>query len=596
VIVDQLALSETSGGRERSARIRWSGGELRVGITAPAELVADTADASPFVAFCLLAAMICGEELDVDGPVSALLLHGCDQARDLYRGWNPQLYPAQLRYAETLEPPARAAGIACFFSRGVDSTYSAAVPRGHPGPLTQLVFVDALEPRHDQVVRAEEVRLAREVAARLDLPLAVASTNMRAFTDGFLNDWEDMAGAGLAGLATALAGGVGDVIIPSTDGPLTVGPSGLGPLIDPLFSTESVTVRHDSVSRGRVAKIAWLAVHRPALLPGLKVCFIENRPDNCGRCGKCLVTMAALEAVGKLRDAEHFPPEVSPAAIGELELGALNERSDWADVFEALDPARHAALRQAVGAALLYPAPTYPGKLVRDTGPAFRYRHSARTLALLRDGRPWPPAQGSSREDWPPDLLGLVRALDPRHHRHLYGAGSAPAGELVGELGCLTTARELDSIPLWMTPEGYLLTDQPQPAPRTAAPAAALRWVLAPLTWVRGPGSLRQRLLASLVRGAGLVAGSRGEMSPPSGRPLGYLHRDGGPDRVALFHAIHPVTGDQLLSTYYWEAVDLGYGEPVLLGHLELDAPVTGDLGTGRPWLPWASRFGQRVR
>ena len=102
------------------------------------------------------------------------------------------------------------------------------------------------------------------------------------------------------------------------------------------------------------------------------------------------------------------------------------------------------------------------------------------------------------------------------------------------------------------------------------------------------------------IAGAGDLAYGRGRysltISPPSGAPVGYLHRDAGGGRVPLLSAIHPITGDQLLTTNRWEATDLGYGEPTLLGHLEPSAPVTGRLGTGRPRLPWASRFGQRVR
>jgi hypothetical protein len=631
VIVDQLALTDTPAGRERSARVRWAGGELRVSIRAPAGLVADVSDASPFVAACLLPAMRCGEELEVDGPVSPLLLGRWRQARDLYRAWDAGLHGTEVRAAERLLPPPRAPGIGCFFSRGVDSTYSAAVPRGYPGPLTQLVFVDELEPRHDDSVRGEEVRRAQDVAARLELPLAVASTNLRELTDPFIGDWEDMAGAGLAALAAGLAGGLGHVFIPSTDGPMTVGPCGVSPLIDPQFSTESVAVHHDSNARSRLGKVAWLAAHRPDLIPGLKVCFMENRPDNCGRCGKCLLTMAALEAVGQLRNAEHFPDEISRSAIAELQLGALNERSDWADVLEALDPGRHAELRETISAILYRPAPSDPGELVGHISPAFRYRHSARALALLRDGRPWPssgddrspevagsdddrspgeaasdddrsPGEASSDNDRSSDLVGLVRAVDRRARRHLYGAGSAPGGELVGELGSLVPADRLnppdgsDAIPLWLTPEGYLVTDGRRAARPRPAAAIAVRWVLAPLTWAGGPGAVGQRVRASFARVADLLGGSRSGLSPPAGGPLGYLHREAAPDRLPLFDAIHPVTGDQLLSTYLWDAVDLGYGEPTLLGYLQAEAPVTSRLGASRPWLPWASRFGQRVR
>ena len=77
---------------------------------------------------------------------------------------------------------------------------------------------------------------------------------------------------------------------------------------------------------------------------------------------------------------------------------------------------------------------------------------------------------------------------------------------------------------------------------------------------------------------------------------MGYLYTAAGDERLPLLSAIHPVTHDQLLTTNRWEAIDLGYGEPELLGYLEADAPVTGRLGVRRPHTPWAARFGQRIR
>jgi hypothetical protein len=129
-----------------------------------------------------------------------------------------------------------------------------------------------------------------------------------------------------------------------------------------------------------------------------------------------------------------------------------------------------------------------------------------------------------------------------------------------------------------------------------AGVAQAARWTAAPLTWRDAPGGVRARTGAALRRLTALAGGRPAAPSGPTGPPLGYLHREPGPGRLPLHSAIHPVTGDQLLTTDPWEAVDLGYGDPALLGHLEASAPVTGRLGTIRPHLPLASHFGQRVR
>jgi hypothetical protein len=77
---------------------------------------------------------------------------------------------------------------------------------------------------------------------------------------------------------------------------------------------------------------------------------------------------------------------------------------------------------------------------------------------------------------------------------------------------------------------------------------------------------------------------------------VGYVYDRHRPGRLELHSAVHPVTGDQLLTTNPWEANDLGYGPPELLGHIDAAAPVTGRLGTKRLHLPWASHFGRRFR
>ena len=600
MIVDQLELRDDAPGVERSARIRWRGGELRVFITTEPELAGPGPDGSAFVCACLLPAMRLGEDVEVDGPVSPLLMRGLTRACDLYRAWDPSLHEVAVRSAEPLDPAGpRAEGIGCFFSRGVDSTYSAAAPRKLPGPLERLVFADGLEPQHDRRVRAEEVRLAREVAARIGLPLTVVQTNVRELTDPIVRDWSDMAGGGLAFVANALGGGLGQVVVPSSDHPMWAGASGTGPLLDHLFSTEAVEIHHDSTAVGRVGKTLWLARERPDLARGLKVCFAENRPDNCGRCAKCLLTMVTLEAVGLLDSAEYFPNEIDLDEVVKMKLSALEPRINWADAARALDPRRHRALRDAVLAAMRAPAPPYPGRPRREDSPDFVARRSAFFTALARDGLPWPPlddfeaapSAAGSRE------AGLVRALDPRRRRHVYGVGKRPRGEPVGELGSLVTTAPPDGVPMFFTPEGYLVTDRPADAVRPIRTrSAAARWLLAPLSWRGSAEGLGARVHAVVRRAALLALDDYRFPSPPGGAPVGYLHRDAGGGRVPLLSAIHPITGDQLLTTNRWEATDLGYGEPTLLGHLEPSAPVTGRLGTRRPALPWASRFGQRVR
>lgn len=191
--------------------------------------------------------------------------------------------------------------------------------------------------------------------------------------------------------------------------------------------------------------------------------------------------------------------------------------------------------------------------------------------------------------------IGLVRVVDRERRRHAYGAGSRPRGELVGELGSLLREPNQDSIPALLTADGRLSTaEHPLAVPRPSV-NLAVRWALAPATWrADAPIGARvrailRRVLISLRRLAG-----GGEVEGEEGQVVGHLERRPGPARLPLYAATHPVTGDQLLTTSPREPEELGYTSPALLGHLTAEAPVTGQLGSKAPALPWARRFGKR--
>ena len=388
VRIDELRSEERDGRVERSARVRFGGGEFRLSVATPPELASRHEDASPFLCAALLLAMQRGEDLELHAAVSGRLLERVPRIVDVYAEWDPRLHRSCVSAQDELAPAGRAAGVGCFFSRGVDSMYAAAVPRGLPGAVTRLVYCERLESMHSAGTRAEELRLARDAARQVGLPLAVIDTNLRELSDPIVPDWGDMVGAALALLANAMAGGLGHVVIPSSAAPTTLVPTGTSPLLDPLFSTDELEVHHE-VPATRPAKVAWLASERPDLLPYLKVCFHEDRPDNCGRCPKCVLTMLALEAAGALALATGFPPEVDPEVVAATAPSGLQPREELRDVELALRVRGATALADQVAGALARGAAiALEGELRADT-PAFlaraeRHAAVARQDAALR--------------------------------------------------------------------------------------------------------------------------------------------------------------------------------------------------------------------
>ena len=89
------------------------------------------------------------------------------------------------------------------------------------------------------------------------------------------------------------------------------------------------------------------------------------------------------------------------------------------------------------------------------------------------------------------------------------------------------------------------------------------------------------------------LRGPGGAAPRPEGEPAGYLWPEGDGGRGhELFEAVHPVTGDQLVTPWPLEAADMGYGPARSLGWAATVAPLSAQPVA----VPWASRFGRSVR
>jgi hypothetical protein len=190
-------------------------------------------------------------------------------------------------------------------------------------------------------------------------------------------------------------------------------------------------------------------------------------------------------------------------------------------------------------------------------------------------------------------LAGLMRSVDLDSRRHRYRLGEAPPGLPAGELGALLTAPVDDCDPVWIDAAGQVFTVSPLGGGRPSLRAAAA-WIVDPLTWTgfsHGAPKLRASLRRALDSARILASAPSVDGRPR--RPAGYVLRSPGEHTLALYGALHPVTGDQLLTTEPDEIDGLGYGHDALLGYLVARAPVTRTLGPIRPAAPWAARFGQ---
>ena len=63
----------------------------------------------------------------------------------------------------------------------------------------------------------------------------------------------------------------------------------------------------------------------------------EDRVDNCGRCGKCIITMAALMGCDALGEATGFPDAIPLDELRAMRPAPLQSRQHWIDVVRLLD-------------------------------------------------------------------------------------------------------------------------------------------------------------------------------------------------------------------------------------------------------------------
>jgi glycosyltransferase involved in cell wall biosynthesis len=300
-----------------------------------------TPAAEAALAVCLMPAMRLGGRLSLPAPVSPRLLRTQREFQAIQRSWSREWpFPEVLQGVEVdaevavPEPPAEPGRVAAFFSGGVDSW---ATVLTNPD-LTDLVFVRGFDLRpgvEEQRELSDEVEdRLREAAAAIGLPLHVVDTNLRELSDPLVV-WDVYHASAVAAVALALSPLFERVLIATDSDHETQVKYGPAFGVDGLLSTERLEIADDGGGRSRPARLELIATH-PAVQDSLRVCW--QNPDgayNCGHCRKCLLTLAALEALGVREGVKTFPPGLDLEAIGEIDITVMLHLGMWEDVLDA---------------------------------------------------------------------------------------------------------------------------------------------------------------------------------------------------------------------------------------------------------------------
>lgn len=240
-----------------------------------------------------------------------------------------------------------APGRALCFTGGVDSFFS--LLTGHHAP-THLLYVLGFDVALDDHRRADAVEaLVRTVARERGLDAIVVRTDLLAHPRFASISWEHTHGAALAAMAQLLAPTIGEVVIPPSYAAERLVPWGSRPDLDPRWSVPGRTrIVHGDASGRRIDRVRAIA-HDPLVHRHLRVCW-EHLDDHldCGRCEKCVRTMAMLACVGQLEATTTFPTRHQlPDVIDDLPALPPGIVPLWRDLLplEVPDAARAAIER-----------------------------------------------------------------------------------------------------------------------------------------------------------------------------------------------------------------------------------------------------------
>jgi hypothetical protein len=368
-----LRREDTAEGSRVAATVEWEDSgrparEVRVEV-APALGPALAEELDGFAVAAAVVAQHHGERrLRVEGTLCPRLVEGLAAATRLLARWFASTAPAPViecsrGTAPRFPPPDPRAAI--FLSGGVDSLYAVArnredCPRDHPASYRDAIVVDGyIFDAPDATPRARDYwRRTRSAtsafAAAAGLETIFVRTNLRSLDDDFGLFAAKGHAAFLAAIAHLLSRRVSSATIAAGLDVRSLQPWGSHPILDSLYSGSALSFRHEGIEAARVEKTERLA-RWPEALASLMVCTegpLRDGSLNCGRCEKCLRTLAALGPAAAAAKFERT--EVTPEAIRGADPG-LNA---WATArfWEELEPmfrARGDGARAAAAADLV---------------------------------------------------------------------------------------------------------------------------------------------------------------------------------------------------------------------------------------------------
>ena len=303
---------------------------------------------------CTLPAMRYGESrIKLDAPISPETKDGLVNAIrcliDWHGGERKTIAIEAPTQSEIFAPKVnRAAG---FFSGDIDTLAMVRenqlnFPPEHPRHIQDGIVVGNIftgENTFDSNLQ-QEIEHLSAIAKDAKLQLIPVFTN--AYThlkdlDPDYSFWQlEYMGAFLAAIAHVFAPRLSIASIASTLNYAYLEPWGSHPLLDPLYSCNSLEIRHENTALSFRDKVK-LVGQWDVALQNLRVCDLPDsklKNYNCGRCDRCLKTMTALLSLGLLKQAPLFlKKDVSQELIvNHCSISNTKESNSYRELIEPL--------------------------------------------------------------------------------------------------------------------------------------------------------------------------------------------------------------------------------------------------------------------
>jgi hypothetical protein len=271
-----------------------------------------------FITSALLPCMkMGGGKISAKGNISPKFISALSVIQDIYTIWDASLHRTEVA---NITPVVTAAlsqkRVGAFFTGGVDSFYTFLK---HHDEITDLIFVHGLDIQlDDTVLRNKTSEMIRKVANEFGKNVIEIETNIRELLNFYL-DWGKLGhGPALAAIGHLLSPTLHRIYIPSSYSYANLFPWGSHPILDPLWSSDSLEFIHDGCEATRVQKVALISKYDIAM-NSLRVCW--TNPDsiyNCGKCEKCIRTMINLKINNALSRCTTFNEKLDIKQIKKL--------------------------------------------------------------------------------------------------------------------------------------------------------------------------------------------------------------------------------------------------------------------------------------